>query len=186
MLLRPLEVDDHALLLPFAMNEPDLWQYSFRQVDGSAGLKEYLRSAQEDRVRGTGYPFIVYDKRAGAYAGSTRFYDIQPAHATLLLGYTWYGSAYQGTGLNAHCKFLLLRSAFEHSGAQRVEFRADARNARSLAAMERLGCRKEGLLRSHLPDGTGGRRDTVVLSILRAEWYESVRPALEATLRGGR
>ena len=125
---------------------------------------------------------IMNDKQRKAYAGSTRFYDIQTYHRTLQLGYTWYGKDFQGTGLNRHCKFLLLDFAFRELGMERVEFRADARNARSIAAMKAIGCTKEGILRSNQLRSDGARRDSIVLSILKREWDESLRSRLYAAL----
>ena len=124
------------------------------------------------------YPFIVFDKNTQQYAGSTRFYDIQVANKTLQLGYTWYGKAFQGTGLNKNCKLLLLQFAFEELGMERVEFRADNNNERSKAAMKSIGCMEEGVLRSHAPYITGVRRDSVILSILKSEWDGSVKEKL--------
>jgi RimJ/RimL family protein N-acetyltransferase len=185
VLLRPLSADDHEHLLPFALNEPEIWKYSLQRAIGPDGLATYLRTAVEARARGTEYPFIVFDKRTGAYAGSTRFYDIQSAFGTAQLGYTWYGKAFQGTGLNKHCKFLLLRFAFETCGLERLEFRADANNARSIAAMKGIGCTVEGILRSHMPDADGGRRSSIVLSILREEWHDRVKTLLASQLSPG-
>ena len=182
VLLRPLAANDHEHLLPFALNEPEIWKYSLQRAIGPQGLATYLRTALEARAKGIEYPFIVFDKRTGAYAGSTRFYDINSDFGTAQLGYTWYGKAFQGTGLNKHCKFLLLRFAFETCGLERVEFRADANNARSIAAMKRIGCTEEGILRSHMPDPDGGRRSSIVLSILRDEWFSRVRGDLEQRL----
>jgi RimJ/RimL family protein N-acetyltransferase len=182
VLLRPLTADDHAHLLPFSLNEPEIWHYSLQRAIGPQGLATYLRTALEARAKGTEYPFIVFDKRTGAYAGSTRFYDINSAFGTAQLGYTWYGKAFQGTGLNKHCKFLLLRFAFETCGLERVEFRADSNNSRSIAAMKRIGCTVEGILRSHMPDVDGGRRSSIVLSILRNEWQDRVKALLTSQL----
>lgn len=182
VLLRPLRPDDHEHLLPFSLNEPEIWKYSLQRAIGPQGLAAYLRTALEARAKGTEYPFIVFDKRTGAYAGSTRFYDINSAFGTAQLGYTWYGKAFQGTGLNTHCKFLLLRFAFETCGLERVEFRADANNARSIAAMKRIGCTVEGIMRSHMPDADGGRRSSIVLSILRDEWHDRVKALLLSQL----
>ncbi len=182
VLLRPLAANDHEHLLPFALNEPEIWKYSLQRAIGPQGLATYLRTALEARAKGIEYPFIVFDKRTGAYAGSTRFYDINSDFGTAQLGYTWYGKAFQGTGLNKHCKFLLLRFAFETCGLERVEFRADANNARSIAAMKRIGCTEEGILRSHMPDADGGRRSSIVLSILRDEWHDRVKAALSSQL----
>jgi RimJ/RimL family protein N-acetyltransferase len=100
----------------------------------------------------------------------------------LQLGYTWYGKAFWGTGLNKHCKYLLLQFAFEQLGVLRVEFRADNNNARSKAAMQSIGCKVEGILRSHAVTSTGVRRDSVVLSILKDEWTNGVKQNLENQL----
>jgi RimJ/RimL family protein N-acetyltransferase len=124
-LLRPVKQSDLEFLLPFALNEPDTWKYSAISARGEDGMTQYVKDALDGRASGTQYPFIVFDKKTGEYAGSTRFYDIKPAWQTLQLGYTWYGEKFRGTGLNKHCKFLLLRFAFEELGALRVEFRAD-------------------------------------------------------------
>ncbi|WP_232335693.1 GNAT family N-acetyltransferase [Mucilaginibacter arboris] len=99
------------------------------------------------------------------------------------MGYTWYGKAFQGTGLNKHCKFLLLQFAFEKIGVERVEFRADNNNKRSIAAMQSIGCTVEGVLRSHAPTHDGKRRDSIILSILKDEWFGTVKEALAAKIR---
>lgn len=178
VLLRPLTVTDFDNLVSFATNEPDIWKFSLVAVQGEQGLKNYIENAVEQRAVGTEYPFIVFDKITQQYAGSTRFYDIQVANKTLQLGYTWYGKAFQGTGLNKNCKLLLLQFAFEQLGMERVEFRADNNNERSKAAMKSIGCIEEGVLRSHAPYITGVRRDSVILSILKSEWDGSVKEKL--------
>ena len=89
VLLRPLRESDYENLLPFAMNEPDLWKFSLLQAGGTSLLRNYIQIALTARESGNEYPFIVFDKRKNAYAGSTRFYDIQLLHKTLQLGYTW-------------------------------------------------------------------------------------------------
>jgi RimJ/RimL family protein N-acetyltransferase len=183
VLLRPLTGDDLQHLLPFAINEPDTWQYSLKSAAGEEGMRYYINEALAAREAGKEYPFIVYDKTTGQYAGCTRFYDIQPQYDTLQLGYTWYGEKLRGTGLNKRCKFLLLQFAFETLGMARVEFRADNNNQRSIAAMKSIGCTVEGVLRSHLPLETGGRRDSIVLSILKDEWYSTVKQNIAAKLR---
>lgn len=181
--LRPLQEADYELLLPFALNEPDLWTYSLVSAAGEAGMKNYLQIALNAKNQLREYPFIVFDKRTQQYAGSTRYYDIQLPMQTLQLGYTWYGKQFQGTGLNTHCKYLLLAHAFENMGIERVEFRADANNAKSIRAMKKIGCIEEGILRSNTPKLTGGRRDSIVLSILKQEWVEKIKPMLEEKIR---
>lgn len=178
VLLRPLVLNDGQYLQVFARNEPDIWKYSTIGVSNEEDLEKYIRMALDAREQGKEYPFIVFDKRTGRYAGSTRFYDIQLFHQTLQLGYTWYGKDFQGTGLNKHCKFLLLQFAFETLGMLRVEFRADYTNQRSIAAMKRIGCVEEGVLRKNLQKPDGSRRDSIILSILAEEWKASVKEKL--------
>lgn len=177
VLLRPLCQDDFEHLMEFSLKEPELWTYSLIPANGEENLKSYMEHALLERKKGSSYPFIVWDKQFGEYAGSTRFYDIQPKHNTLQLGYTWYGKKFQGTGLNKQCKLLLLTFAFEDAGVDRVEFRADAKNARSIAAMKSIGCTPEGILRSNCAS-PNGRRDSIVLSILKDEWFSKVKPEL--------
>ncbi len=181
VLLRPLEPKDIAHLLPFSIYEPELWTYSLVSGAGEENLKYYVDFAIEKKKIGDSYPFIVFDKKTQRYAGSTRFYDIQPHHKTVQLGYTWYGKEFQGTGLNKHCKFLLLQFAFENLHVERVEFRADANNTRSIAAMKSIGCTPEGILRNNCtaPDG---RRSSIVLSILKEEWFSKIKEELKNKL----
>lgn len=175
VLLRPLKADDIIHLLPISLNEPEIWKYSLVQAHGEENLKAYIKMAMDAKAEKKEYPFIVFDKRINQYVGSTRFYDIQLEQSTLQLGYTWYSKISQGTGLNAHCKFLLLQFAFEKMNMERVEFRADNNNARSIAAMKGIGCSVEGVLRKNVIKMDGGRRDSIVLSILKEEWESSVK-----------
>ena len=178
VMLRPLQPEDAVHLLPFALNEPELWKFSLVSAAGEAGLQNYLNITCKARDEGKEYAFIVFDKLANEYAGSTRFYDIQNELQTLQLGYTWYGKKFQGTGLNKHCKYLLLSFAFERIGMERFELRADNNNERSIAAMKSIGCKVDGILRSNMPRREGGRRDSIVLSILKDEWFGEVKERL--------
>lgn len=183
VILRPLTETDYENLLPFALNEKGLWFYSLVRPEGEDGLKNYINIALNEKVAGKEFPFIVFDKKTNEYAGSTRFYDINFPYKTIQLGYTWYGKKFHGTGLNKHCKFLLLQFAFETLGMERVEFRADARNERSIAAMKSIGCKVDGILRSNMPTMEGHvRRDSIVLSILKDEWFNGVKENLENQL----
>lgn len=174
-LLRPLTAEDHAYLLTFSLHEPELWKFSLISGSGEEGLRNYIKIALDGRDAHKEYPFIVYDKQKAAYAGSTRFYDIQLNQKTLQVGYTWYGKDFQGTGLNKHCKYLLLGFAFDKMQMERVEFRADNNNKRSIAAMKSIGCIEEGVLRSNTIKQDGNRRDSIVLSILKTEWENGVK-----------
>ena len=138
VVLRPLEETDVENLLQFSLHEPELWKYSLVTAAGIEGLKNYMQIALEAKEQQKEYPFIVFDKSTNEYAGSTRFYDINLPYQTLQLGYTWYGKRFHGSGLNKHCKYLLLSFAFEDLGMERVEFRADNNNDRSIAAIRVL------------------------------------------------
>jgi len=183
VLLRPLTSADFSNLLDFSMNEPALWEFSLQTGAGEDALRNYISVATDARTAGKEYPFIVYDKKKSAYAGSTRFYDIQLFHKTVQLGYTWYGNEFQGTGLNKHCKYLLLNFAFEKMLMERVEFRADNDNKRSIAAMKSIGCMEEGILRSNSIKQDGSRRDSIVLSILKEEWEKTVKERLLTAIK---
>lgn len=182
VILRPLNFEDLENLLPFSLHEPQLWNYSLIQAIGKEGLINYIKLAIEAKLSEKEYPFIVFDKLNNQYGGSTRFYDIQLNNKSLQIGYTWYGQRFQGTGLNKHCKFLLLTFAFEKLGMQRVEFRADAKNQRSILAMKSIGCKVEGILRSNGIRADGTRRDSIVLSILKSEWENGLKDLLTSQL----
>lgn len=183
VLLRPLLSADVENFLEFSINEPETWQYSLIRANGRENLEKYIQLAIEGKEKKREFPFIVFDKKTGKYAGSTRFYDINHSHRTVCIGYTWYGKDFRGTLLNKNCKFLLLQFAFEALGIERVEFRADNANVTSIAAMKCIGCTVEGILRNHLPIvGSELRRDTIILSILREEWFSTIKEQLATRL----
>ena len=175
--LNPLHNQDIDKLLHFSEQEPELWKYSLQPANGLENLKLYVENALNGRKDENSYPFIVFDKHFQKIAGSTRFYDFQKNHNTVQLGYTWYGKEFQGTGINKECKFLMLEFAFETLHLDRVEFRADAKNERSIAAMKSIGCTVEGILRNNCA-APNGRRDSIVLSILKDEWFDGVKEKL--------
>jgi N-acetyltransferase len=176
--LRPLELSDFNLLLPYSLNEPELWRFNLLGASGADNLEQYIKHALKQREDGKEYPFIVYDKRSGAYIGTTRYYDFRIPFNTLEIGYTWYGKAFQGTGINRNCKYLLLEFAFEQLGVARVGFRANNQNERSKRAMKSIGCKEEGLLRNYSLNAAGERIDVIALSILKEEWHDTVKKAL--------
>lgn len=181
MRLNPLHHQDIDQLLHFSEEQPELWKYSLQPANGLENLKNYIDFALRGRKEETSYPFIVFDKRTQQIAGSTRFYDFQKNHNTVQLGYTWYGKEFQGTGINKHCKMLMLEFAFETLDLERVEFRADANNARSIAAMKSIGCTVEGILRNNCA-ALEGRRDSIILSILKNEWFGGVKETLKSKI----
>ena len=170
VLLRPLMQEDAVYLSAYVKEEPTLLQFALTPITTEQEFDQYIKTAIESRHLKSAYPFIVFDKLQNKYVGSTRFYDIQLEHGSTQFGYTWYSEKTWGTGLNEHCKLLLLTYAFETIGFERVEFRADNRNKRSIAAMQKIGCTVEGILRNHLPTSDGTRRDSIVLSMLKKEW----------------
>ncbi|TCC97459.1 GNAT family N-acetyltransferase [Pedobacter psychroterrae] len=180
-LLRPLSLQDLPELLYIA-GQPEVWKYSTLKADTAADLGNYIDSALANRVAEKEYPFVIIDKRTNGYAGSTRFYDIKLNQHNVSLGYTWYATQHQGTGLNKHCKYLLLDFAFQQ-GFERVEFAADTLNERSIAAMKSIGCMQEGILRSHTIRQDGSRRDTIVLSMLKPEWDQYLKERLQNKLK---
>lgn len=181
--LLPLQESHFPTLLPFSLNEPELWTYSMVSAGGSEqAMQAYIEAAIRGREQRKEMPFLVLDKQTMQVAGSTRFYDIQAQNSSTQLGFTWYGKEFQGTGLNRHCKFLMLEFAFETCQLVRVEFRADASNLRSIAAMKRIGCVEEGILRKNGFRSDGTMRDSIILSILADEWMAYVKQDLQALI----
>ncbi len=125
--------------------------------------------------------FAARDKASGRLAGTSGYIHIDPHHRSLEVGGTWYHPDFRGTRLNPEAKYLLLGHAFG-AGALRAWFQVDARNARSQAAMRKLGATEEGIARRHMVTWTGHKRDSVIFSILDDEW-PAVQARLEARLR---
>jgi RimJ/RimL family protein N-acetyltransferase len=148
-------------------------------------MAAHVRETLERQVRGTDLPFTVFHQESGRIVGCTRYLDIQPENRGLEIGGTWYGVAYQRTGVNTECKYLLLRHAFETLGCHRVQLKTDLRNVRSQTAIERIGALKEGVLRENVVMPDGYLRSTVMFSILEEEW-PAVKARLERLMeRGG-
>jgi RimJ/RimL family protein N-acetyltransferase len=144
-----------------------------------------LAAAFQRRDAGIEQPFVILDHGSGELAGSTRYLDIQPLHRGVEIGWTWIAPAYQRTAVNTHAKFLLMRHAFETLGAIRVSLKTDSRNERSQRAIERIGAKREGVLRNHyiMPDGY--YRDSVYYSVIDTEW-PMVKERLDAMMNVAR
>jgi RimJ/RimL family protein N-acetyltransferase len=168
--LEPLQIGHLDALCPIAEGYPDLLRYSPSPFGSREKLLDYFEDAWASRKLQTRYPFAVFDKEKSAYAGSTSFANVSLFHQRLDVGYTWYAPPFQRSGLNRHCKFLLLRHAFEFLEMERVEFKIDSRNQASRTAVEKIGGQLEGTLRSHTLMADGYRRNTMVYSILKSEW----------------
>ena len=178
VLLRLLRASDVEHLLSISVNEPENWQYGLENASGRDNLENYIANALKALSDKQAIPFIIFDKIAQQYAGSTRYYQLNSHHGRLAIGYSWLGNAFKQTGLNAHIKYLMLMHAFEKMAIERVEFMADTLNERSIRSILSLGATREGTLRSHALRPNGTRRETAVFSILKQEWLEQVKPTL--------
>ncbi len=178
-----LNAEDYPNLVNFAIQEHSIWKYSFEQVAGAAHFRNYIDKAIQKAALGTEIPFVVFDKLVSAVAGSTRFYDINSIQKTIKIGYTWYGNAFQETGINRHVKFLMLSFAFEKLEMERVSFEVNTQNEKSIRSLEKLGCQFEGILRSTHYNLDGTRRDSAVFSILHHEWISQTKKKIQSLLK---
>lgn len=176
--LTPLNTSHTDELIEIAI-DPELWTHSYEKVFSMKGLQQYFESALHKRSKKSEYPFAIFDKKSRAYVGSTRYCDFQPPLDAIRIGYTWIGKSYQGTYINKRAKYLMLEYAFELMQVERIGMGAYASNKVSLAAMESIGLRREGVLRSMFPSpGSTQRIDAVMLSILKDEWYSYAKAEL--------
>jgi RimJ/RimL family protein N-acetyltransferase len=179
--LVPLTVG-HSASLARAAGGQETFRYFSRgpETIDEAGMRAFIA-----RLLGPAetVPFCVMDPGTGEPIGITTYLDIRPAHKGLEIGWTWYGPAARGTKVNPACKYLLLRHAFEELGAIRVCLKTDERNARSRAAILKLGASFEGILRENIIMQDGFRRSTAMYSILAPEW-PGVKRGLEVRLDG--
>lgn len=171
----------HAAPLEAAARDGELWNLRVTSVPMPGEAPAYIENALQGCEEGHMLPFVVVDSASGRVIGTTRYHDIVPAVERLEIGYTWYGRSWQRTHVNTTCKLLLLRHAFETLGAQLVGWRTDNFNFASQRAIERLGAKKDGVLRHHALRRDGTVRDTVMYSVAAGEWPE-VKAHLEYQL----
>lgn len=167
--LEPLSLE-HEDGIRLAVADGELWKLFFTTVPKQEAVRDYIEGLLAQRERGAAFAFAVRDNRNGEIVGGTRYLNIDAANRRLEIGGTWYAARVQRTALNTECKLMLLRHAFETLGCIAVEFRTDWFNKRSQAAIERLGAKRDGLLRNHMIMPDGRIRDTVVYSIIQGEW----------------
>lgn len=163
-----------------AANDPAVWTFLSMRGDG-ADFDIFFDAARQMHECGAHIVFCVRRLVDGRVVGTTRFAEIVPAHKRVEIGYTWYSPAAQASAVNPECKLLMLTHAFD-AGANRVELNTDARNARSRAAIAKLGAKEEGIHRAHKVLHDGFVRDSVFFSVIRSEWPQ-VRARLEARLK---
>jgi N-acetyltransferase len=180
--VEPLARDHEEGLWHAATSDPEIWRWMFVDAAASRGaFRAWLEDALERGAAGVEAPFAVLDSASGTPLGSTRYLSLRPEHRGLEIGWTWLARQAWGTGVNVEAKLLLLTHAFETLGCMRVEFKTDARNARSRAALEALPARFEGIFRKHMVVQGGDIRDSAYYAITDGDW-PPVRANLERRL----
>ncbi len=171
----------HEAGLAAAAADGALWKLRVTSVPEPGATRAYIETALRMQAEGTRQAFAVLDAASGEPIGCTSYHDILPAVERLEIGYTWYARRHQRTAVNTSAKWLLMTHAFETLGAQLVGWRTDNENHASQRAIERLGARKDGVLRHHALRRDGTVRDTVMYSLTAREWPE-VKAHLEHQL----
>jgi RimJ/RimL family protein N-acetyltransferase len=158
------------------------WDFMvYGDMKTEADMTNWVRDIRARAEKGTDLPFVAIHLASGRVAGATRYLNIMPNDRGLEIGGTWYGTEFQRTPVNTECKFLLLTHAFETLGCIRVQIKTDSLNLRSQQAIERLGAKKEGVLRNHMILPSGRIRHSVYYSIIDSEWPD-VKKKLEEML----
>ena len=179
--------NSRVLLLPFENErkselkriifDHDIWHYMGMKIETESDFEYYVHETLESKNQGACYPFIIVDKQTNEVAGSTRFGNINQKSEKCEIGWTWYGTQFQGTGLNKAAKYELLNFGFETLGFRRIQLSADLENIRSQKAIEKLGVQREGVFRNNYIDANGISKDDVYYSIIKEEW-----PRLKSTV----
>lgn len=167
--LEPLRPEHHDALVA-ASCDGALWDLWFTAVPEPPGMREYVETALAGQQAGHMLAWVVRELGCGTVVGTTRYHDIVAAIDRVEIGYTWYAQSWQRSHVNTTCKLMLLRHAFETLGCAVVGLRTDNFNFASQRAIEALGAKKDGVLRHHQRRRDGTVRDSVMYSILRAEW----------------
>lgn len=174
VLMRPLEAEDVNDFLPLAQCT-DLWKYFTKELNDEKELRVWINEALEDRSHKRKMPFAIVEKATNTVCGTTSFGNISFFDKRVEIGWTWLGENFIGSGINRHCKYALLRYAFEVMQFERVEIKTDNLNERAKKALRKIGATEEGVLRSHMQMPHNRRRDSVYFSILRQEWEDVKR-----------
>lgn len=169
--LVPLDLP-HEDGLAAAAADGELWNIRVTSVPEPGQTRKYIEDALQMRADGNRFAFAVTDEATGTVLGSTSFHDILPAVKRVEIGYTWYARRCQRTHINTTCKLLMMTHAFEALGCHVVGWRTDNFNFASQAAIERLGAKKDGVIRGHALRRDGSIRDTVMYSLRSGEWRE--------------
>ncbi len=178
--LEPLSRQHHDALAA-AAEDGKLWELWFTSVPEPGKTQAYIAAALAGQEAGHMLPWAVRELSSGAIVGSTRYHDIIAESDRVEIGYTWYAKRWQKSHVNTACKLLLLAHAFNALNCKVVGLRTDSFNFASQRAIEALGAKKDGVIRHHQPRRDGSIRDTVIYSILAAEWPD-IRRHLELRL----
>ena len=172
--------NDKVVLLPFENQrnielkeiifDDEIWKYMGMYVRNDPDFENYIQNTLKQKADGICYPFLIIDKATNRVAGSTRYGYLNHSSQKCEIGWTWYGKAFQGTGLNKACKYELLSFGFEQIQFRRIQFSADFENIRSQKAIAKLGAVKEGVFRNNYVDSEGKSKDDVYYSIISEEW----------------
>jgi len=179
--LEPME-KKHEEGLAAAARDGKLWELWFTSVPGPGETQAYIDTALQGQKDGHMLPWVVRESATGQILGSTRYHDIVAAADRVEIGYTWYAKRVQRSHVNTACKLLLFSHGFEALKCKVVGLRTDNFNFTSQRAIEALGAKKDGVIRHHWPRRDGSVRDSVLYSVLAAEWPD-VKRHLEARLR---
>jgi N-acetyltransferase len=162
--------------------EPSLWALTTSRIATRGDMQRYVEAALGEQAVGSALPFATVERATNTVVGSTRYGNIVPQHRRAEIGWTWIAPRWQRTAVNTEAKYLMLRHAFDVMACRRVELKTSALNARSRAAMLRIGAKEEGTLRRHMVQPDGSARDSVYFSVIDEEW-PAVRERLEEMLR---
>jgi N-acetyltransferase len=186
VLLEPL-APEHREPLGAAAGDPEIWRWMSTLAHEPETFGEWFDEALAEAEAELSAPYAILLRRTREAVGSSRYLTLRPEHRGLEIGYTWHARRVWGTGVNVEAKLLLLRHAFEQLGCMRVEFKTDARNERSRAALEALPAQFEGIFRKHMLVRGGDVRDSAYYAITDDDWPAvevALTERLERTLQG--
>ncbi|WP_438318648.1 GNAT family N-acetyltransferase [Sporosarcina sp. FA9] len=178
--LRVMTEDDANCLYNVAQDER-IWMHMLNRMETQKDMETYIYAALNAKEQGNEYPFVIIHNETNKIIGSTRFMDINLAHKRLEIGNTWLNPEFWRTPINTECKYLLFTHCFEELKLNRVQLKTDHENTRSQQAIERIGAKKEGVLRNHMIRVNGTIRHTVMFSVIKEEWAV-VKKNLEVVL----
>ncbi|MEO8619439.1 MAG: GNAT family protein [bacterium] len=171
--------------LAAAADDGKLWDLWYTSVPEPSQVDAYITTALDGQAAGHMLPWVVRELRSGAIVGSTRYHDIVAPIDRVEIGWTWYAASWQRSHVNTACKLLLLGHAFDTLGCKVVGLRTDNFNFASQRAIAALGAKKDGVIRHHLARRDGTVRDSVMFSILVAEWFDVKRHLTARLARHG-